>query len=60
MSPLPQGRGRSKEPKMAKGQLRSTREARKPKKGKIVAVKQQPGSQVRQAASTISLGRKDK
>ncbi|WFU09177.1 hypothetical protein QA646_18205 [Rhizobium sp. CB3090] len=45
---------------MAKGQLRSHREARKPKKGKIVAVKQQPGSIVRQATSTISLGRKDK
>ncbi|MDL2400109.1 hypothetical protein PY650_03870 [Rhizobium calliandrae] len=45
---------------MAKGQIRSHREVRKPKKDKIVAVKQQPGSQVRQAASTVSLGRKDK
>ncbi|MBB4567681.1 hypothetical protein [Rhizobium leucaenae] len=45
---------------MAKGQLRSNREARKPKKGKIVAVKQQPGSIVRQTTSTVSLGRKDK
>ncbi|WP_018898276.1 hypothetical protein [Rhizobium sp. 2MFCol3.1] len=39
---------------MAKGQLRGTREARKPKKDKSApAVASQPGSQVKQAASTV-------
>lgn len=46
---------------MAKGQLRSNREARKPKKDKTAAVAMpQPGSAVRQAGNTVGAGKKDK
>ncbi len=43
---------------MAKGQVRGTREARKPKKDKSSpSPAAQQGSQVKQAASTTSLGK---
>ena len=43
---------------MAKGQIRGSREARKPKKDKSAAAPaSQQGSQVKQAASTTSLGK---
>ncbi|MBB3455307.1 hypothetical protein FHT86_003606 [Rhizobium sp. BK313] len=46
---------------MAKGQVRSNREVRKPKKDKAAAApKPQPGFAVKQAGSTVSLGKKDK
>jgi hypothetical protein len=45
---------------MAKGQLRSNREVRKPKKDKSPPSVAPSGSQVKAAGSTVSLGKKDK
>ena len=46
---------------MAKGQLRSNREARKPKKEKGLAVTPPAfGSQVKGASDSLSLGKKQK
>jgi hypothetical protein len=46
---------------MAKGQVRSNRETRKPKKDKADAKSATPiGSQVKQAESSLKLGKKDK
>ncbi|QND49228.1 hypothetical protein HB780_27305 [Rhizobium lusitanum] len=46
---------------MAKGQVRSNRETRKPKKDKAVeAPKAQPGFAVKQAGSTTGFGKKEK
>jgi hypothetical protein len=47
---------------MAKGQMRSNRETRKPKKDKSVvkATTSSEGSQVKLAGSTGSFGKKDK
>jgi hypothetical protein len=46
---------------MAKGQIRSNREARKPKKEKAAAVAPAAlGSQVKSAGSGLSLGKKQK
>ncbi|MGF6176987.1 hypothetical protein [Ensifer sp. 4252] len=46
---------------MAKGQVRSNREVRKPKKDKTVkAAVTTEGSQVKLAGSSFSLGKKDK
>ncbi len=51
----------SKETNMAKGQVRSNREVRKPKKDKAVKAAVTPeGSQVKLAGSSFSLGKKDK
>ncbi|KQU80478.1 MULTISPECIES: hypothetical protein [Ensifer] len=51
----------SKETIMAKGQVRSNREVRKPKKDKTVkAAVVTEGSQVKLAGSSFSLGKKDK
>ncbi|KOF22622.1 hypothetical protein AC244_03695 [Ensifer adhaerens] len=50
-----------KETIMAKGQVRSNREVRKPKKDKAVkAAVATEGSQVKLAGSSFSLGKKDK
>lgn len=46
---------------MAKGQVRSNREVRKPKKDKSAeAPKPQPGFAVKQAGSAAGFGKKDK
>ncbi|EUC01480.1 hypothetical protein PMI07_003465 [Rhizobium sp. CF080] len=46
---------------MAKGQVRSNRETRKPKKDKTAAVTAAPaGAQVKLAASGLTLGKKPK
>ena len=46
---------------MAKGQVRSNRETRKPKKDKSeVKSAAAPGSQVKQAEGSFKLGKKDK
>ena len=46
---------------MAKGQVRSNREVRKPKKDKsATSVAPPAGSQVKAAGSAVSLGKKDK
>ena len=46
---------------MAKGQVRSNRETRKPKKDKADVKSATPlGSQVKQAESSLKLGKKDK
>jgi hypothetical protein len=50
-----------KEDKMAKGQVRSNRETRKPKKDKTAAVTAAPaGAQVKLAGSGLTLGKKPK
>ena len=46
---------------MAKGQMKSNRETRKPKKDKADTKSATPvGSQVKQAESSLKLGKKDK
>jgi hypothetical protein len=46
---------------MAKGQVRSNRETRKPKKDKSAAAPHAAqGAQVKQASSPLTLGKKDK
>jgi hypothetical protein len=51
----------AQEDKMAKGQVRSNRETRKPKKDKTAAVTAAPaGAQVKLAASGLTLGKKPK
>lgn len=45
---------------MAKGQVRSNREVRKPKKDKSATSVAPAGSQVKAAGSAVSLGKKDK
>jgi hypothetical protein len=50
-----------KEDKMAKGQVRSNRETRKPKKDKAAAATAAPaGAQVKLAGSGLTLGKKPK
>lgn len=45
---------------MAKGQVRSNREVRKPKKDKAAKATATEGSQVKLAGSSVPLGKKDK
>lgn len=53
--------GTLQETKMAKGQIRSNRETRKPKKDKSVApTVSVQGAQVKLAGSSLSLGKKPK